>query len=162
FELVRDANIALDAGRTEDAARLAATVRELWSALGLTWLDDDEELDDEIRALVAGRDDARERKDWAEADRLRDELRARGSGLEHLAPTDAPQGVIALASPLPAADLDALYAADDAFLVAVDGVTDPRNLGAFMRSAETAGATGIIVGRHRAAHITPAVTKAAA
>jgi len=82
--------------------------------------------------------------------------------LEHLARTDAPQGVIALASPLPAADLDALYATDDAFLVAVDGVTDPRNLGAVMRSAETAGATGIIVGRHRAAHITPAVSKAAA
>jgi len=82
FELVRDANIALDARRTEDAARLAATVRELWSALGLTWLDDDEELDDEIRALVARRDDARERKDWAEADRLRDELRAQGIVLE--------------------------------------------------------------------------------
>jgi 23S rRNA (guanosine2251-2'-O)-methyltransferase len=82
--------------------------------------------------------------------------------LEKLARTDAPQGVVALASPVRSADLDALYAADDAFLVAVDGVTDPRNLGAVMRSAETAGATGIIVGRHRAAHVTPAVTKAAA
>jgi cysteinyl-tRNA synthetase len=82
FELVRDANIALDAGRNDDAARLAATVRELWSALGLTWFDDDEELDDEIRALVARRDEAREHKDWAEADRLRDELRARGIVLE--------------------------------------------------------------------------------
>jgi 23S rRNA (guanosine2251-2'-O)-methyltransferase len=82
--------------------------------------------------------------------------------LEKLARTDAPQGVVALASPLRPADLDELYAADDAFLVALDGVTDPRNLGAVMRSAETAGATGIIVGRHRAAHVTPAVTKAAA
>jgi cysteinyl-tRNA synthetase len=89
FELVRDANIALDAGRNDDAARLAATVRELWSALGLTWLDDDEQLDDEIRALVAARDEARERKDWAEADRLRDELRARGIVLE-----DTPEGTV--------------------------------------------------------------------
>jgi 23S rRNA (guanosine2251-2'-O)-methyltransferase len=82
--------------------------------------------------------------------------------LDKLARTDAPQGVVALAAPLRSADLDELCAVDDAFLVAVDGVTDPRNLGAIVRSAETAGATGVIVGRHRAAHVTPAVTKAAA
>ena len=44
FELVRDANAALDAERDADAATLAATVRELWTALGLSWLDDDDEL----------------------------------------------------------------------------------------------------------------------
>lgn len=82
--------------------------------------------------------------------------------LEKVARTDAPQGVVALAAPLRSADLDDLCAADDAFLVALDGVTDPRNLGAVMRSAETAGATGVVIGRHRAAHVTPAVTKAAA
>jgi 23S rRNA (guanosine2251-2'-O)-methyltransferase len=82
--------------------------------------------------------------------------------LEHLARTDAHQGVIALAAPLRAADFDELLARDDAFLVALDGVTDPRNLGAIIRSAETAGASGIVVGRRRAAHVTPAVTKAAA
>ena len=48
------------------------------------------------------------------------------------------------------------------FLVAVDGVTDPGNLGALLRSAECAGATGIVLPRHRAVHVTPTVTKAAA
>ncbi len=82
--------------------------------------------------------------------------------LEKLARTEAPQGVVALAPALRATDLDRLLAADDAFLVAIDGVTDPRNLGAIIRVAETAGATGLIIGRHRAARVTPAVTKAAA
>ena len=50
-----------------------------------------------------------------------------------------------MAPPLRAADLDELLAVDGAFLVAVDGVTDPRNLGAIMRTAETAGATGIVL-----------------
>ena len=44
----------------------------------------------------------------------------------------------------------------------VDGVTDPHNLGAVLRSAECAGATGAVVPRHRAVHLTPAATKAAA
>ena len=49
-----------------------------------------------------------------------------------------------------------------AFLVVVDGVTDPQNLGAVLRSAECAGATGAVLPRHRAVHVTAAVTKAAA
>jgi 23S rRNA (guanosine2251-2'-O)-methyltransferase len=82
--------------------------------------------------------------------------------LASIARTDAPQGVVALASGLRPVELDDLLAADDAFLVALDGVTDPQNLGAIVRSAETAGATGVVVPRHRAARVTPAVTKAAA
>ena len=41
------------------------------------------------------------------------------------------------------------------FLIACDGVTDPGNLGALLRSAECAGATGVVLPRHRAAHVTP-------
>ncbi|GIU88949.1 MAG: hypothetical protein KatS3mg010_0048 [Acidimicrobiia bacterium] len=82
--------------------------------------------------------------------------------LEQLAGTDAPQGVVARAAPLRESDLDGLLARDDAFLVALDGVTDPGNLGAIARVAETAGATGLVVARHRSARLTPAVTKAAA
>jgi 23S rRNA (guanosine2251-2'-O)-methyltransferase len=67
-----------------------------------------------------------------------------------------------MASALRPADLDDLLTHDKAFLVALDGVTDPRNLGAVMRSAETAGATGLVIPRHRSAHVTPAVTKTAA
>jgi 23S rRNA (guanosine2251-2'-O)-methyltransferase len=82
--------------------------------------------------------------------------------IERRARTGAPQGVIAFAAPVPAADLDELLADPRAFLVALDGVTDPQNLGAVMRSAETAGATGIVLATHRAAGLTPAVAKAAA
>lgn len=79
---------------------------------------------------------------------------------------EAPQGVLAHAAPLEEALLDDLAVARPGgrppFLVAVDGVTDPGNLGALLRSAECAGATGIVLPRHRAVHVTPTVTKAAA
>ncbi|MGC9961062.1 MAG: RNA methyltransferase [Acidimicrobiales bacterium] len=51
---------------------------------------------------------------------------------------------------------------EHAFLVLLEGVTDPQNLGAILRSAECAGVTGVAVPRHRSVHVTPAVTKAAA
>ena len=48
------------------------------------------------------------------------------------------------------------------FLVAVDGVTDPGNLGALLRCCDGAGVHGVVLPRHRAVHITPTVAKAAA
>lgn len=79
---------------------------------------------------------------------------------------EAPQGVLALAAALPEVPLDELVeerkGRPPAFLVVVDGVTDPGNLGALLRSAECAGATGVVLPRHRAVHITPTVTKSAA
>jgi 23S rRNA (guanosine2251-2'-O)-methyltransferase len=82
--------------------------------------------------------------------------------VDRRARTEAPQGVVAFAAPVPTADLDDLLGDAAAFLVALDGVTDPQNLGAVMRSAETAGATGIVLATHRAVGLTPAVAKAAA
>lgn len=82
--------------------------------------------------------------------------------LDGRARTEAPQGVIATAEPVREAGLDPLLADPGAFLVALEGVTDPGNLGAVMRTADAAGATGVVIARHRAARITPAVTKAAA
>jgi 23S rRNA (guanosine2251-2'-O)-methyltransferase len=76
--------------------------------------------------------------------------------------TDAPQGVLAHAEPVPTVADDDLYAHPRAFLVALDGVTDPRNLGAILRSAEAAGGTGVLLPKHRSAHLTPAAVKAAA
>jgi 23S rRNA (guanosine2251-2'-O)-methyltransferase len=78
--------------------------------------------------------------------------------------TEAPQGVIARAAPLPEAEIDDLVHAADVvpFLLALDGVTDPGNLGALLRSAECAGVTGVVLPRHRATHVTPTVAKAAA
>ena len=82
---------------------------------------------------------------------------------------EAPQGVLALAAGLEEAPLDDLISGATIrgrkvapFLVALDGVTDPGNLGAVLRSAECAGATGVVLPRHRAVHVTPAATKAAA
>jgi 23S rRNA (guanosine2251-2'-O)-methyltransferase len=86
--------------------------------------------------------------------------------LESEARSEAPQGVLAKAASLPEVDLDDLVAARPGtappFLVLVDGVTDPGNLGALLRSAEGAGVTGVVLPRHRAAHVTPTVAKAAA
>jgi 23S rRNA (guanosine2251-2'-O)-methyltransferase len=88
--------------------------------------------------------------------------RVPGARIDEMARTDAPQGVIAMADPLPEADFDTLLTDDRAFLVALEGVTDPRNVGSILRSAEGAGATGIVLPRHRAARIGPTVAKAAA
>jgi len=86
--------------------------------------------------------------------------------LDAAARTDAPQGVVARAAPLAEADLDDLARARPGgpppFLVVLDGVTDPHNLGAVLRTAEVAGATGAVLPRHRAAHVSPTATKAAA
>jgi len=85
FELVRRANTALDAGDTAEVATLLATVRELCGAFGLAVDDgavDRAGGDSEIDALVAARDAARAGRDFAEADRIRDELKARGVILE--------------------------------------------------------------------------------
>jgi 23S rRNA (guanosine2251-2'-O)-methyltransferase len=85
--------------------------------------------------------------------------------LETAARSEAPQGVLARAAEVPEVDLARLIKRREGvapFLVAVDGVTDPGNLGAIMRSCEGAGVDGIVVPRHRAVHITPTVAKAAA
>jgi cysteinyl-tRNA synthetase len=84
-KLRRDANTALDQGRNDDAAGLVATVRSLADALGLELFDDAMELEDDVAALVEQRNAARASKDWAESDRIRDELLARGIVLEDTA-----------------------------------------------------------------------------
>jgi 23S rRNA (guanosine2251-2'-O)-methyltransferase len=84
---------------------------------------------------------------------------------ESLARTDAPQGVLAFAAPLPELDIHDVLESPDGrppFLLLLDGLTDPGNVGAILRSAECAGVTGVVFPRHRAARVTPTVTKAAA
>jgi len=87
--------------------------------------------------------------------------------LERLAPGAVHQGVVALAPPFPLVDLERLLAHAAAsgrppLLVALDGVTDPHNLGSIARSAEAVGAHGLILPDRRSAPITPVVEKAAA
>lgn len=82
--------------------------------------------------------------------------------LDREARTEGHQGVMAIASRLQTVGLETLLQHDRPFLLVCDGVTDPRNLGAMLRSADGAGVTGVIVPRHRAARISPTVTKTAA
>jgi 23S rRNA (guanosine2251-2'-O)-methyltransferase len=98
------------------------------------------------------------------ADRRVPVRRAGAGKLAALARTEAPQGVVARAAPLREVELDRLANRTDGapFIVAIDGVTDPGNLGALLRSAECFGANGAVLPRHRAAHVTPTVAKAAA
>ena len=85
---------------------------------------------------------------------------------ESVTRTEASQGVVASAAPLQSVELSDLLSDgttdDKPFLLLLDKVTDPQNLGAILRTAECAGVTGVVLPRHRAAHITPSVTKAAA
>jgi len=82
--------------------------------------------------------------------------------LTEAAGTPDHQGVVAWCEPYPYADAWELAAIDRPLLVCLDQITDPRNLGAVARSAEGAGATGIIVPAHGAARVTPAVCRTSA
>ncbi len=88
------------------------------------------------------------------------------SRLDAQARTDAPQGVVALARPLDPVALEDLAEpgrnGTAPFLLVAAGITDPRNLGALLRSAECAGVTGVVLPRHRSARVSPTVAKTAA
>ena len=82
--------------------------------------------------------------------------RAAGEGAVH-------QGVVAWLGEFQYADLEAMVGGDEpALVVALDGVEDPRNLGAILRSAYLLGAGGVIIPGHRAAGVTAVVAKASA
>ena len=86
--------------------------------------------------------------------------------IDLVARTEGAQGVVALARPVEATSLDKLCEPSSGgrqpFLLVLDGITDPHNLGALLRSAECAGVTGVILPRHRSAHLSPTVAKVAA
>jgi 23S rRNA (guanosine2251-2'-O)-methyltransferase len=84
-----------------------------------------------------------------------EELTRRAGSPEH-------QGVAARADPYPYVDPAALLTSADPLVVALDQVTDPHNLGAVCRTAEVAGAAGVVIPERRAAEVSPAVCKASA
>jgi 23S rRNA (guanosine2251-2'-O)-methyltransferase len=76
--------------------------------------------------------------------------------------SDDHQGVCAEVGPYPYADSDTLLEPEDALVVVLDQIQDPRNLGAVARVAEVAGATGLVIPERRSAEVTPAAVKASA
>ena len=90
FELVKDINttVITDAPAKELVETATTLFDELTGVLGLVYNRKTESLDDEIEKLIEARTQARKDRNWAEADRIRDELKAQGIVLE-----DTPQGV---------------------------------------------------------------------
>jgi 23S rRNA (guanosine2251-2'-O)-methyltransferase len=82
--------------------------------------------------------------------------------LSELAGTRDHQGALARVEPFRYADAYDLAAVERPLLAVLDRVTDPHNLGAVCRSAEGAGATGVVVPAHGSAIVTPAVARASA
>jgi len=89
FEAARDANIAFDENREHEAVRLVAQLSAMCDALGIELYDEVGEVDDDVTRLIEQREAARAAKDFAEADRIRDELLGLGIIIE-----DTPTGTV--------------------------------------------------------------------
>lgn len=76
--------------------------------------------------------------------------------------SESHQGVCAAADPYPYVAASELLGAETPVVVALDEITDPQNLGAVCRSAECAGATGVVIPERRSAEVTAATAKASA
>ena len=82
--------------------------------------------------------------------------------LEDIAGSPDHQGVAAETSEYEYVDASTLLDKDDALVLVLDEITDPRNLGAVARVAECGGAAGLVIPERRAAHVTPVVCKTCA
>jgi 23S rRNA (guanosine2251-2'-O)-methyltransferase len=87
---------------------------------------------------------------------------ARADELERRCGSDAHQGIVAEVSPYGYVEAADLLDRAEPLIVALDQIQDPQNLGAIARSAECAGATGLVLPRHGSADVTPAVCRASA
>jgi 23S rRNA (guanosine2251-2'-O)-methyltransferase len=101
------------------------------------------------------------REPWLRATQARVEV-VSAEELARRSGTDGHQGICAEVSAYRYRDASALLALREPLLVALDQVQDPQNLGAICRTAECAGAAGVILPERRAAEVTPAVCKASA
>jgi 23S rRNA (guanosine2251-2'-O)-methyltransferase len=107
---------------------------------------------------------------WVHDERLADAVRAAGvpfepgdaATLEQLCGSSSHQGIVCDAAPYSYADPATLLEGDQPLVVALDQIQDPQNLGAICRSAEGAGATGVVIPERRAAEVTAAVCRASA
>lgn len=124
-----------------------------------------------VRELLRGRREALElwateravkAEPWlAESGAVRVQVKA-DRELSEASHTRDHQGVVAWAEPYRYADAHELAAGERPLLACLDQVSDPRNLGAVCRTAEGAGATGVVVPAHGSARVTAAVCKSSA
>jgi 23S rRNA (guanosine2251-2'-O)-methyltransferase len=115
--------------------RRAASVGEVWATVGAA------------------------REPWLEGVKVR---MATAEEIERRCGSESHQGLCAEVGQYRYASADELLAAQTPLLVALDQVQDPQNLGSICRTAECAGAAGVVIPERRAAEITPAVCKASA
>ncbi len=122
-----------------------------------------------VREALRGRRAASVGEVWATAGAAREPWL--GGARVHLASAEeierrcgssSHQGLCASVGPYPYADAGELLARPRALLVALDQVQDPQNLGSICRTAECAGAHGVVIPERRAVEVTPAVCKASA
>ena len=88
--------------------------------------------------------------------------RASRQRVEELARGGVHQGVAARVEPYPYSGLGEILSTPEPLVLVLDGVTDPRNLGAVLRAADAAGAGGVVIPRDRAVGVTAAAVKASA
>lgn len=82
--------------------------------------------------------------------------------VEALSPGSVHQGVVARVGMYPYSSLREILDAPDPLVLVLDGVTDPRNLGALLRVADGAGASGVVIPKDRSAEVTAVAVKASA
>jgi 23S rRNA (guanosine2251-2'-O)-methyltransferase len=87
---------------------------------------------------------------------------AAGEEIERACGSSDHQGVCANAGPYPYSGAEEILAGPSPLIVALDELQDPHNLGAIVRTAECAGASGVVICERRAAEVSPAVCKASA
>lgn len=122
-----------------------------------------------VREALRGRRAAAVGQIWATAQAAREPWLAErepkllaAEEIEALCGSHSHQGVCADAGSYPYADAVELLASEEPLLVALDQVQDPQNLGSVCRTAECAGADGVVIPERRSAEVTPAVCKASA
>jgi 23S rRNA (guanosine2251-2'-O)-methyltransferase len=99
------------------------------------------------------------REPWLDGVKVRT---ASGEEIAARCGSDGHQGICVEAGPFPYAGASELLALEQPVLVALDQIQDPQNLGSICRTAECAGAAGVVIPERRAVEVTPAVCKASA
>ncbi len=122
-----------------------------------------------VREALRGRRAGGVREVWATAGAAREPWLAgvtvrtvSAEEIERRCGSEAHQGLCADAGPYHYASADELLAGEEPLLVVLDQVQDPQNLGSICRTAECAGAAGVVIPERRAAEVTAAVCKASA